>query len=227
VAVGDLDGNLTTREVPSGAERWKVRVHAPGAARRIDGLVFSPDGSLLVSTGHDARTVELWQVATGRQAAVLDIHGSRSAAFHPAERTLVVGAAATVYVVDAERGEIVRTLANAHQGDAVYAVAFSSDGLVLASASDQGSLKLWDWPALSLRASVSMSKSLEPMAPVSLALTRRGTRAAANGIVGRVHVVDATKAREERTFANTVEAPGASSTSSSEWLESPSRSYAA
>jgi len=157
---------------------------------------------------------------------VLDIHGSRSAAFHPAERTLVVGAAATVYVVDAERGEIVRTLANAHQGDAVYAVAFSSDGLVLASASDQGSLKLWDWPALSLRASVSMSKSLEPMAPVSLALTRRGTRAA-NGIVGRVHVVDATKAREERTFANTVEAPGASSTSSSEWLESPSRSYAA
>src|SRR3989441_9160960 len=53
-----------------------------------------------------------------------------------------------------------------------------------------------------------MSKSLEPMAPVSLALTRRGTRAAANGIVGQVHVVDAAKEREERTFTNTVEAPG-------------------
>ena len=93
VAVGDLDGDLVTREVPSGAERWKVRVHARGAARRIDGLVFSQDGSLLASTGHDARTVELWS-----------------------------------------------------------------------------------WPALSLRASVSMSKSLEPMAPVSLALGRQGTR---------------------------------------------------
>jgi len=208
VAVGDVDGEFIVREVPSGGERWKVRVHARGAARRIDGRVFSSDGSLLVSTGYDARTVELWQVLTGRQVAVLDIRDSRSAAFHPIEQTLVVGAQATVHVVDAERREVARTLPNAHQGEAVYGVAFSPDGQVLATVSDQGSLKLWDWPALSLRASVSMSKSLEPMAPVSLALTRRGTRAAANGIVGQVHVVDAAKEREERTFANTVEAPG-------------------
>jgi len=208
VAVGDLDGDLVTREVPSGAERWKVRVHARGAARRIDGLVFSQDGSLLASTGHDARTVELWQVLTGRQAAVLDIRDSRAAAFHPTERTLVVGGAATVHVVDVDRGEIARTLANAHGGDGVYGVAFSSAGQVLATVSDQGSLKLWSWPALSLRASVSMSKSLEPMAPVSLALGRQGTRAAANGILGTVHIVDVAKEREERTFANTPEAPG-------------------
>ena len=152
--------------------------------------------------------VELWQVLTGRQAAVLDIRDSRAAAFHPTERTLVVGGAATVHVVDVDRGEIARTLANAHGGDGVYGVAFSSAGQVLATVSDQGSLKLWSWPALSLRASVSMSKSLEPMAPVSLALGRQGTRAAANGILGTVHIVDVAKEREERTFANTPEAPG-------------------
>jgi len=145
---------------------------------------------------------------TGRQVAVLDIRDSRSAAFHPTEQMLVVGAQATVHVVDAERREVARTLPNAHQGEAVYGVAFSPDGQVLATVSDEGSLKLWEWPALTLRASVPMSKSLEPMAPVSLALTRRGTRAAANGIVGQVHVVDAAREREERTFANTVEAPG-------------------
>src|SRR3989441_7637448 len=63
VVVGDLDGDLTARSVPTGTERWKVRVHPPGATRRIDGLVFSPDGSLLASTGQDAPAVELWRGA--------------------------------------------------------------------------------------------------------------------------------------------------------------------
>src|SRR5438552_10903347 len=34
VVVGDLDGDLTARSVPTGTERWKVRVHPPGATRR-------------------------------------------------------------------------------------------------------------------------------------------------------------------------------------------------
>ena len=204
VAVGDMDGELIAREVPSGAERWRGHV----AARRVDGLVFSADGSLLASTAHEARTVELWQVLTGRPVAVLDIRDSRAAAFHPTEPTLVVGGSGTLYVVDAERGQIARTLPNAHGGEAIYGAVFSSDGQVLATVSDQGSIKAWTWPALTLRTSVSMSKSLEPMAPVSLVLGRQGMRAAANGLLGRVHVVDIAKEREERTFDNTPEAPG-------------------
>jgi len=204
VAVGDMDGELVMRELPSGAERWRGRV----AARRVDGLVFSADGSLLASTAQEGRTVELWQVLAGRQAAVLEIRDSRTAAFHPTEPTLVVGGLGMLYVVDAQRGEIARTLPNVHGGENVYAAAFSSDGQVLATASDQGSIKVWTWPALTLRTSVSMSKSLEQIAPVSLVLGRQGTRAVANGLLGRVHVVDIAKEREERTFDNTPEAPG-------------------
>src|SRR5256885_2684064 len=66
VVVGDLDGDLTARSVPTGTERWKVRVHPPGATRRIDGLVFSPDGSLLASTGQDPPAVELWPAGPRR-----------------------------------------------------------------------------------------------------------------------------------------------------------------
>jgi hypothetical protein len=69
-------------------------------------------------------------------------------------------------------------------------------------------MKVWAWPALTLRASVPMSKSLEQMAPVSLVLGRQGARAAVNGLLGRVHIVDLAKEREERTFDNTPEAPG-------------------
>jgi len=204
VAVGDMDGELVMRELPSGTERWRGKV----AAARVDGLVFSSDGSLLASTAQQGRTFELWQVLTGRQAAVLEIRDSRTAAFHPTEPTLVVGSLGALHVVDAQRGEIARTLPNAHGGENVYAAAFSSDGQILATASDQGNIKIWEWPALTLRNSVSMSTSLEQMAPVSLVIGRQGTRAAANGLLGRVHIVDLAKQREERIFDNTPEAPG-------------------
>jgi WD40 repeat protein len=204
VAVGDMEGELVARELPSGTERWKGRV----AAGRVDGLIFSADGSLLATTAHESRTMELWQVLTGRQVAVLDIRDSRTAAFHPTEPALVVGAGGNLYVVDAERGQITRTLPNAHSGDRVYAAAFSSDGQILVTASHEGALKVWAWPALTLRTSVETSKSLEAMAPVSLVLGRQGARAAANSLHGRVHIVDLAKQREERTFDNTPQAPG-------------------
>jgi len=204
VAVGDMEGELVARELPSGTERWKGRV----AAGRVDGLIFSADGSLLATTAHESRTMELWQVLTGRQVAVLDIRDSRTAAFHPTEPALVVGAGGNLYVVDAERGQITRTLPNAHSGDRVYAAAFSSDGQILVTASHEGALKVWVWPALTLRTSVETSKSLEAMAPVSLVLGRQGARAAANSLHGRVHIVDLAKQREERTFDNTPQAPG-------------------
>src|SRR2546421_7850925 len=70
VVVGDMDGDLIAREVPAGTERWKVRVHTRGAARSIDGVLFSPDGALLATIGHQARTVELWEAASGRQTAL-------------------------------------------------------------------------------------------------------------------------------------------------------------
>src|SRR2546426_672297 len=127
VVVGDMDGDLIAREVPAGAERWKVPVHPRGAARSIDGVAFSPDGSLLATIGHGARTVELWEAATGRQAAVLSIGQSRGSAFHPTERVLVVVGGTTIHLVDLERGEVVRTLPNAHQGDRIDAVRFPGD----------------------------------------------------------------------------------------------------
>jgi WD40 repeat protein len=208
VVVGDFDDDLIAREVPSGAERWKARVRPRGAQRRIDGVFFSPDGSLVVTTGHEARTLEVWDAATGRSVSVLDIDKSRGVAFHPAERVLAVAGAATIHVVDLDRGKVVRTLPNAHAGALIFAIAFSDDGQTLASISGEGALKVWSWPTLELRSSTTLSSGLEPMSPVSLALSRRGTRAAANAIVGRVYVVDIAKGREERIFANVAQAPG-------------------
>src|SRR5258705_3238055 len=124
VVTGDFEADLIAREVPSGTERWKVRVKPRRERRRIDGVFFSPDASLVVTTGHEAQTLEVWDAATGRSVAVLDIARSRGVAFHPSERVLAVAGAATIHVVDVDRGQVVRTLPNAHAGDAIFAIAF-------------------------------------------------------------------------------------------------------
>jgi len=208
VVVGDFDDDLIAREVPSGAERWKIRVRPRRERRRIDGVFFSPDGSLVVTTGHEAQTLEVWDAATGRSVAVLDIGMTRGVAFHPDERVLAVAGAGTISVVDLDSSKVVRSRPNAHAGDRIFAIAFSGDGQTLGTISGEGSLKLWSWPELKLRSSTTLSSGLEPMSPVSLALTRRGTRAATNAILGRVYVVDTAKGREERIFGNVAQAPG-------------------
>ena len=209
VVTGDFEADLIAREVPSGTERWKVRVKPRREQRRLDGIFFSPDGTLLVTTGHEAQTTEVWEAATGRSVAVLDIGHCRGVAFHPDERVLAVAGGGTIHVVDLSGGgRVLRTLPNAHPGDGIFAIAFSGDGLTLATISGEGSLKAWSWPALTLRTSTTLSGMLEAMSPVSLTLTRRGTRAAANSIKGRVHVVDVAKGREYNTFGNVAQAPG-------------------
>src|SRR5262245_20670921 len=208
VCVGDMEGELVARGGPAGAERWKTRAHPRGAARSINGVFASPDGALVLTSGHDARTTELWNAATGEPAAVLDIAQSRGVAFHPVTHMLAVAGAGTIHVVDLDQRQIVRTLPNAHASEPMYGVAFSGDGQMLESISADGAIKLWSWPALSLRSSIALSRGLESMSPVSLALNRQGTWIAANGIMGRVHVADVAKGREESTFANVAEAPG-------------------
>src|SRR5882672_10545349 len=85
VVVADLDGYLVARDVPSGAERWRVRVH-PKGARRIDTIAFSADGVFLATAGDDARAVELWKGATGYEAGVVPVRDARVAVFHPIDR---------------------------------------------------------------------------------------------------------------------------------------------
>ena len=51
VVTGDFEADLIAREVPSGTERWRVRVKPRREQRRIDGIFFSPAGRV----GHGRR----------------------------------------------------------------------------------------------------------------------------------------------------------------------------
>ncbi len=111
-------------------------------ANRVRALAFSPDGSMLASGSHD-QNVRLWQVA-GRQCLLLFqgyINQLRSMALSPDVRLLALGVAERIYLMDAERGEIVQQLSG--HGEWVQSLNFNPAGSWLASGSDDHTARLW------------------------------------------------------------------------------------
>ena len=128
-----------TRPPASTCVPWTAR---PGA---VFGVAFSPDGRLLATASGDG-TARLWDPATGEQLRTLtghhgDGHGGgvqpgRAAARHRQRATGRRGCGTR------PPASSLRTLTG-HTG-AVFGVAFSPDGRLLATASDDGTARLWD-----------------------------------------------------------------------------------
>jgi WD40 repeat protein/DNA-binding SARP family transcriptional activator len=79
----------------------------------ITSVAFSPDGSRLVTTAEDARTI-IWDARTGRRlTTVAAAGGNVGASFSPDGRLVAIGdtgEVAGITIVDAETGDLVRTL---------------------------------------------------------------------------------------------------------------------
>src|SRR5207244_2199520 len=124
-----------------------------GHTARVNCVVFSPSGELLASCSGDIQQpgkpvlsgeVIVWNVRAGTQVHVLKTHagGIFQVAWSADGALLASGSMdKTVKVWDAHAGREVYTLAG-HRG-LVNGVAFSRDGR-LASASSDGTVKVWD-----------------------------------------------------------------------------------
>jgi WD40 repeat protein/serine/threonine protein kinase len=144
VAAADAEGAVA---VYAGATGECLRT-LPLQGGRVAGLVFSPDGRRLASTGVDG-AVRVWDTRTWRELPPPRGHpgGAFAVAFAPDGRRLISGGTdGVVRVWDAETGRELAALGG--HTDTIHALAVGGPGGLVASAGRDRTVRLWQVPGL-------------------------------------------------------------------------------
>jgi RNA polymerase sigma factor (sigma-70 family) len=129
----------------------KPRLTLAGSAAPVESVAFSPDGRIVAGCAEDG-SAYFWDAATGKLRFKFDGGGQvcRSVTFSPdgklvaltRGRTRKQAGTGAVWLLDAATGKQIMSV-NEHEG-VTNAAAFSPDGKHLASAGDDGTIRLFD-----------------------------------------------------------------------------------
>jgi WD40 repeat protein/serine/threonine protein kinase len=139
------DGSLAVTGARDGVARlWQVRSGQLSAELNVGGtwvssVAFDPAGKRL-AIGSNPHGLQLWDVDTGHLLREMVGHKTnvKKVAFSPDGKRLVSGDESQVNLWDTERGELLLSIPHGSNS-----VAFSHDGLTLATAGVDGDVSLW------------------------------------------------------------------------------------
>ncbi len=199
IAVG-VGGTIELRDPTTLAVLYRLEGHS----NPISALAFSPDGALLASGAQDDPQIRLWEVASGRQLAVLVGHDGwiRSLTFSPDGTLLASGATDRLIMLwDTTSRRTVQRLSG--HTDLLGGLAFSPDGTMLASASRDGTVRLWQVVDGTQRADFAYTAPTNPQlgAPywlTGLAFSPDGTTIAVGSTNGSVYLLAASDGTLQR-----------------------------
>jgi WD40 repeat protein len=170
---------------------------------------FSPDSTVLATTSSVSSfnkqigRLQLWNPTTGERLTTVEgIDWPKSVKFDPLGNFLVVGADGGLYEVDLSTYGIVQHVSRPHGNRVLTTLDFDPSGTLLATAGQDGTVKLWKMPLLepvrTFDAGIPIVKvgipgeGNSPVPATSVAFSHDGTWLAASNLEGTVFVWNVT-----------------------------------